>query len=124
MGSFSSVFLRSALGFSFLSAVADRFGLWGAFGEPYGHGDFRQAGVGGEISWLNRLHGAPLIKRVSSSDDLVLDADRPFASTDLTPKVRTRTTGCALPGGSGGSGWLRAAQCTAALRSSRSEPSP
>jgi uncharacterized membrane protein YphA (DoxX/SURF4 family) len=31
----SSVFLRFALGFSFLSAVADRFGLWGAFGEPH-----------------------------------------------------------------------------------------
>ena len=30
----SSVFLRFALGFSFLSAVADRFGLWGVFGEP------------------------------------------------------------------------------------------
>lgn len=34
MGSFSSVFLRLALGFSFLSAVADRFGWWGAFGYP------------------------------------------------------------------------------------------
>jgi uncharacterized membrane protein YphA (DoxX/SURF4 family) len=32
---FSSVFLCLALGFSFLSAVADRFGLWGAFGEPH-----------------------------------------------------------------------------------------
>jgi uncharacterized membrane protein YphA (DoxX/SURF4 family) len=32
---FSSVFLRSALGFSFLSADADRFGLWGAFGAPH-----------------------------------------------------------------------------------------
>ena len=30
LSSFSSVFLRFALGFSFLSAVADRFGLWGA----------------------------------------------------------------------------------------------
>lgn len=29
-----SVFLRFALGASFLSAVADRFGLWGAFGRP------------------------------------------------------------------------------------------
>lgn len=29
LGSFSSVFLRFALGLSFLSAVADRFGLWG-----------------------------------------------------------------------------------------------
>src|SRR6266496_477621 len=30
----SSVFLRLALGISFLSAVADRFGLWGLYGEP------------------------------------------------------------------------------------------
>ncbi len=30
--SFSSVFLRCALGLGFLSAVADRLGLWGAFG--------------------------------------------------------------------------------------------
>ena len=28
------VFLRIALGISFLSAVADRFGLWGAYGQP------------------------------------------------------------------------------------------
>ena len=33
-GGFSSVFLRWALGLGFLSAVADRFGLWGAFGQP------------------------------------------------------------------------------------------
>lgn len=31
---FSSVYLRLALGISFLSAVADRFGLWGAYGQP------------------------------------------------------------------------------------------
>ena len=31
---YSSVFLRCALGLGFLSAVADRFGLWGAFGQP------------------------------------------------------------------------------------------
>jgi uncharacterized membrane protein YphA (DoxX/SURF4 family) len=30
----SSVFLRLALGISFLSAVADRFGIWGAYGQP------------------------------------------------------------------------------------------
>jgi uncharacterized membrane protein YphA (DoxX/SURF4 family) len=30
----SSVFLRLALGISFLSAVADRFGLWGVYGQP------------------------------------------------------------------------------------------
>src|SRR5262245_61508958 len=37
------------------------------------------------------LFMVPLIKRVSSSNDLDLDADRPFASTDGAPKVRTRT---------------------------------
>src|SRR5215469_15705609 len=34
LGEFSSVLLRVALGGSFLSAVADRLGLWGAFGHP------------------------------------------------------------------------------------------
>ena len=34
LGNFSSVFLRLALGISFLSAVADRFGLWGVYGQP------------------------------------------------------------------------------------------
>ena len=39
--SFSSVFLRYALGLGFLSAVADRFGLWGPFGQPnVGWGNF------------------------------------------------------------------------------------
>jgi hypothetical protein len=33
-GGLSSVFLRYALGLGFLSAVADRLGLWGAFGQP------------------------------------------------------------------------------------------
>jgi uncharacterized membrane protein YphA (DoxX/SURF4 family) len=31
---FSSVFLRWALALGFLSAVADRLGLWGAYGQP------------------------------------------------------------------------------------------
>ena len=33
LATFSSVFLRLALGISFLSAVADRFGLWGVYGH-------------------------------------------------------------------------------------------
>lgn len=33
-GFFAEVFLRIALAASFLSAVADRFGVWGAPGEP------------------------------------------------------------------------------------------
>jgi uncharacterized membrane protein YphA (DoxX/SURF4 family) len=34
LAKFSSVFLRLALGVSFLSAVADRYGLWGVYGQP------------------------------------------------------------------------------------------
>ena len=34
LAKFSSVFLRLALGSAFLSAVADRFGLWGVYGHP------------------------------------------------------------------------------------------
>jgi uncharacterized membrane protein YphA (DoxX/SURF4 family) len=34
LAKFSSVFLRLALGISFLSAVADRFGMWDAYGQP------------------------------------------------------------------------------------------
>ena len=33
-GSVSSLVLRLGLGLGFLSAVADRFGLWGSFGQP------------------------------------------------------------------------------------------
>jgi len=33
-GSYSSVILRCGLGLGFLSAVADRLGLWGAYGQP------------------------------------------------------------------------------------------
>jgi uncharacterized membrane protein YphA (DoxX/SURF4 family) len=34
LAKFNSVFLRLALGITFLSAVADRFGLWGVYGQP------------------------------------------------------------------------------------------
>ena len=41
MKDYSSIFLRLALGISFLTAVADRFGLWGSFGQPnVAWGDF------------------------------------------------------------------------------------
>jgi hypothetical protein len=51
---FSSVFLRVALPLSFLSAVADRFGWWGAFGLPNGSwGDFaRFVGYTGQLNWF------------------------------------------------------------------------
>ena len=50
----SSVFLRCALGFSFLSAVADRFGWWGAFGQPnVAWGNFaRFVAYTGQLNWF------------------------------------------------------------------------
>ena len=33
-GNYAALLLRLGLGVGFLSAVADRFGLWGAFGQP------------------------------------------------------------------------------------------
>jgi len=54
LGSFSSVFLRFALGLSFLSAVADRFGWWGAFGQPnVAWGNFaRFVAYTGKLNWF------------------------------------------------------------------------
>jgi len=51
---FSSVFLRLALGISFLSAVTDRFGWWGAFGQPnVSWGDFaRFVDYTGKLIWF------------------------------------------------------------------------
>jgi uncharacterized membrane protein YphA (DoxX/SURF4 family) len=54
MRGFSSLFLRLALGLSFLSAVADRFGLWGAFGQPnVSWGNFaRFVAYTGKLNWF------------------------------------------------------------------------
>lgn len=51
---FSSVFLRLALGFSFLSAVGDRFGFWGSFGEHHvAWGTFaRFVSYTGQLNWF------------------------------------------------------------------------
>ena len=55
---FSSLFWRLALGLSFLSALADRFGLWGAFGRPnVSWGSFaRFVAYTGKLNWF--LHEA------------------------------------------------------------------
>jgi uncharacterized membrane protein YphA (DoxX/SURF4 family) len=51
---YSTVFVRIALGISFLSAVADRFGLWGAYGQPnVAWGDFsRFVAYTGKLNWF------------------------------------------------------------------------
>src|SRR5436190_23953836 len=50
----NSVFLRLALGISFLSAVADRFGLWGVYGQPnVAWGNFaRFVAYTGKLNWF------------------------------------------------------------------------
>lgn len=54
LGTFGSVLLRLGLGLSFLSAVADRLGWWGAFGQPrVSWGDFaRFVAYTGKLNWF------------------------------------------------------------------------
>jgi uncharacterized membrane protein YphA (DoxX/SURF4 family) len=51
---YSSLFLRLALGASLLSAVADRFGLWGSYGHPHvAWGNFgRFVQYTGQLNWF------------------------------------------------------------------------
>jgi membrane fusion protein, multidrug efflux system len=55
---YSTVFLRLALGLAFLSAVADRFGLWGGYGQPHvAWGDFaRFIAYTGKLNWFYQRH--------------------------------------------------------------------
>ncbi len=51
---YAAVFLRVALGLSFLSAVADRLGLWRAYGQPHvAWGDFSHFVLyTGKLNWF------------------------------------------------------------------------
>lgn len=53
LADWSSVFLRLSLGACFLSAVADRFGLWGALGQP-------------NVSWGDFAHFTAYTAKVNS----------------------------------------------------------
>jgi len=71
---YSSVFLRFALGFSFLSAVADRFGLWGAYGQPHvAWGDFAHfVAYTGKLNWFVPATLLPTLAWVSTLVELSL----------------------------------------------------
>lgn len=71
---YSSVFLRFALGFTFLSAVADRFGLWGAFGEPHvAWGTFaRFVAYTGKLNWFLPRPVIPTLAIVATSAEIIL----------------------------------------------------
>src|SRR5215469_11173629 len=71
---FSTVFLRLALGISFLSAVADRFGLWGPFGQPHvAWGDFSHfTAYTAKLNWFLPASLIPAIAILSSIAETVL----------------------------------------------------
>jgi len=69
----SSVFLRFALGFTFLSAVADRFGLWGAFGEPHvAWGTFaRFVAYTGKLNWFLPRPVIPTLAIIATAAEII-----------------------------------------------------
>src|SRR5689334_7949513 len=69
----SSVFLRLALGFSFLSAVADRFGLWGVFGQPnVAWGNFsRFADYTHRLNWFVPAGMIPTLAVISTGAEIL-----------------------------------------------------
>jgi thiosulfate dehydrogenase [quinone] large subunit len=67
LAKFSSVFLRLALGISFLSAVTDRFGLWGVYGQPnVSWGNYARFDYTAKLNWFlpSRL-SVPRLQRQS-----------------------------------------------------------
>ena len=72
--SFSSVFLRFALGLSFLSAVADRFGLWGEFGQlNVAWGNFsRFVEYTGRLNWYLPARIIPALAVISTGAEVLV----------------------------------------------------
>ena len=71
---YSSLFLRLALGLSFLSAVADRFGVWGPFGKPnVSWGSFaRFVAYTGQLNWFLPDALIPAVASIATCAEAVL----------------------------------------------------
>jgi uncharacterized membrane protein YphA (DoxX/SURF4 family) len=71
---FSTVFLRLALGAGFLSAVADRFGVWGAYGQPnVAWGDFaRFVAYTGKLNWFVPTAMIPALAWIATVAEMLL----------------------------------------------------
>jgi uncharacterized membrane protein YphA (DoxX/SURF4 family) len=71
---FSSVFLRLALGISFLSAVADRFGIWGAYGQPnVSWGDYaRFVAYTAKLNWFLPAAMIPTLAMIATAAETIL----------------------------------------------------
>jgi uncharacterized membrane protein YphA (DoxX/SURF4 family) len=69
----SSVFLRLALGISFLSAVADRFGLWGVYGERnVAWGNYvRFVAYTAKLNWFLPPTIIPLLAIISTAAEIL-----------------------------------------------------
>jgi uncharacterized membrane protein YphA (DoxX/SURF4 family) len=70
----SSVFLRLALGISFLSAVADRFGIWDAYGQPnVSWGSYaRFVDYTAKLNWFLPAAMMPVLTTVATAAELLL----------------------------------------------------
>lgn len=74
LAKFSSVFLRLALGISFMSAVADRFGLWGAYGKAnVSWGDYaRFVAYTAKLNWFAPTPVAPALAMIATAAETLL----------------------------------------------------
>jgi len=74
MKDYSSIFLRLALGISFLAAVADRFGLWGSFGQPnVAWGDFSHfVAYTGKLNWFMPSAAIPALAWAATCVEILL----------------------------------------------------
>ena len=74
LATFGSVFLRLALGISFLSAVADRFGLWGAYGQPnVAWGNYaRFVDYTATLNWFLPAATIPALAMISTAAETLL----------------------------------------------------
>ena len=73
LAKFSSVFLRLALGISFLSAVADRFGVWGAYGQPnVSWGDYaRFVAYTAKLNWFLPAAMIPTLAIIATAAETI-----------------------------------------------------
>jgi uncharacterized membrane protein YphA (DoxX/SURF4 family) len=71
---YSTVLLRVALGAAFLSAVADRFGLWGPNGAPgVAWGDFAHfTAYTGTLNWFAPAGSIPALAWAATAAEVVL----------------------------------------------------
>lgn len=76
MEQLSTLFVRLAVGVSFLSAVGDRLGVWGPFGQPHvSWGDFSHfLTYTAKLNWFMPSATIPMLAWVSTGAEVLLGA--------------------------------------------------